>query len=129
MSDFERKLSNLCVELKTIREKISNNSDQNATINTNSTIILKKDELRILREIQSTYVLVTNNIIHCEAELRSLTLPILADEEILFGNLHQWRSYRQKIYKENSNKLFLLNQLVIKNYGWNQNISNKFRLK
>lgn len=89
MSDFVRKLSNLCVELKTIREKISNNSDQNATINTNSTIILKKDELRILREIQSTYVLVTNNIIHCEAELRSLTLSILADEEILFGNLHQ----------------------------------------
>ena len=89
MSDFGRKLSNLlkvCVELKAIREKISNNSDQNATINTNSTIILRIDERRKVQEIK---VLIAEYENHIEAELRSLTLPILADDEIFFGNLHQ----------------------------------------
>ena len=89
MSDFGRKLSNLlkvCVELKAIREKISNNSDQNATINTNSTIILRIDERRKVQEIK---VLIAEYENHIEAELRSLTLSILADDEILFGNLHQ----------------------------------------
>ena len=86
MSDFGRKLSNLCVELKAIQEKISNNSDQNATINTNSTIILRIDEQRKVQEIK---VLIAECENHIEAELRSLTLPILADDEIFFGNLHQ----------------------------------------
>ena len=89
MSDFGRKLSNLlkvCVELKAIREKISNNSDQNATINTNSTIILRIDERQKVQEIK---VLIAEYDNHIEAELRSLTLPILADDEIFFGNLHQ----------------------------------------
>ena len=86
MSDFVRKLSNLCVELNAIRRKISNNSDQNATINTNSTIILRIDEQRKVQEIK---VLIAECENHIEAELRSLTLPILADDEIFFGNLHQ----------------------------------------
>ena len=83
MNDFEiisHKFTMLLGELKAIQEQISNSSDPNTTINTNSTITLREDEQRILQELQSTFILVTNYKIHRDAELRSLTLPILADQ-------------------------------------------------
>ena len=79
MNNFESNSSQLWRELKTIQEKISNMSDPNVTINTNSTIILRIEEIRLLQEYFN----------HREAELRSLTLPIIADGEIFFENLHQ----------------------------------------
>ena len=90
MNDFESNLwgqiNTLLGEINEIREKISNMSDPNVTINTNSTIILRIDQVRLSQELQ---ILMADYSNHCEAELRSRTLPILADEEIFFENLHQ----------------------------------------
>ena len=86
MNAFESNFNKLWGDFLAIREKITNISDPNMTINTNSTIILRIDEQRKVQEIK---VLIAEYENHIEAELRSLTLPILADDEIFFGNLHQ----------------------------------------
>ena len=87
MNDFDLKLNKLLGELNEIRAKISNLSDSNVTINTNSTIIYRIDELE--RVIPGLEIFIADYRNQREAELRSSTLPILADEEIVFENLHQ----------------------------------------